>query len=462
MDQRAQRIFGARPRLDAASGDAPGAGRLARPLEALLKSGREKRLLRAVRRLYPALQKIEGKVLPAERQVLGGAGIDQALGSDLLIERALSLFEAAWQAGLVEVVGADGRPLKGGERKTPTACCKLTVEAAERILIDRAMEIIFADNSFVREKLTGTVTAADGLARIRLVSGMHNLALVELTKGLGMGAGQVLARTEPEVLAALATLKPYHMRALRTALKGDFKGIGRWDPAIIRTIGEHFDCVEQIRDLGPEIALIEDPQSIVVLAGWTKTDITDTVNAERRKKGKKAVKGRRFETDIGALRGITGGSFGEFIARPPGLLASLGNLLAELRELDVVERKARVDQLLTFANRYMEYLSPEAMAALGMVSGGQAAPGGGPPPSFGEALNILEGLWLKKGLGRAFFEQRINTEAGIKALRGLIASLNDMKARGSLKADQNVRDILSGTELLDGPLRAVIDLRKAA
>ncbi|SDG72089.1 hypothetical protein [Roseospirillum parvum] len=462
MDTRANRIFGPRTRLAADAGDAPGAGRLARPLEGLTRKGREKRLLRAVRRLYPALQNIEAKVLPAGQQVLGGAGVDQVLGSDLMIERGLSLFEAAWQAGLVQVVGADGRPLKSSDRKTPTACCRLSVEAAEKVLIDRAMEIIFADNTFVLEKLRGTVTAADGLARIRLVAPMHNLSMVELTKGLGMAAGQVLGRTDPEALAALATLKPYHMRALRTAMKGDFKGIGRWNPALIRAIGEHFDCVEQIRDLGPEVALIEDPESIAILARWTKTDITDTVNAERKKRGKRAVKGRRFETDIGTLRSLTGGSFAEFIARPPGMLASLGNLLAELREMDVAERKTRVDQLLTFANRYMEYLSPEAMAALGMVAGDTPVPGGGPAPTFGEALNILEGLWLKQGLGRPFFEKRINTPAGVKALAGLIANLNDMKSRGSIKRDQNVRDIISSTELLDGSLGPVLDFRKAA
>jgi hypothetical protein len=96
-------------------------------------------------------------------------------------------------------------------------------------------------------------------------------------------------------------------------------------------------------------------------------------------------------------------------------------------------------------------MSTDAMKALGMI--------GDRPTTFGEALSILEGMFSKPGLGRRFFENALQTPEGVRALAGLKADIEEMRRRGSLKDDTDIKQLLSNSDILDGHIAPFINFK---
>lgn len=359
-------------------------------------------------RLYPILQRIEAKLYPEGERLLQKLDFKAALEDANAVERALRMFDGAWAARLIAIRGKDGKSIPPGDRKRTAAACGLTVSAAEQTFIDRAVVAAFRDNPTMGAKLKGAVGDIAGLRKVRLLAGLDALTVEEFSKGLGQNFMPRLARLPPDQLTAVVKLKPYHIRPLRHILARDFPEVLNWTPDFLTAVAESFTCVEQIRDLDDSILDIEDPESIRVLGSWTIIDITERVNEERRARGQSRLKGRRFETDIGALRRILGASFSELIRRPPALLAAYAQIMDDLRALPPVQRPPRIEQVRTFTERYVEYMTPQVLVALKIVGPGNTRVTDRQPsdPTFGEALNLLEGLWNKDWLGRKFFEGR--------------------------------------------------------
>lgn len=460
-----------RPRftVDAAMGDGRALTPVPQPLRQPLRSlgtvlsmGRRARLMQTAARLYPILRRIEAKLYPAEQmRVLEPLSFEDALERADAIERGLRMFDGAWAARLIAVGGTDGKPLKPGDRKHTAAACGMTVAAAERVFIDRAVAAVFRDNPLMGQKLQGSVADLEGLRKVRVLGSLDALTVEEFSKGLGRDFMATLARLPGDQLAAVVRLKPYHIRPLRMILKNDFRMVLKWTPEFLTAVAESFHCVEQIRDLDEDIAEIQDPESLRILGGWTTIDITDKVNEERRARGKSRLKGRRFETDIGALRRILGAAFTELLQRPPSLLAAYGQIMDDLRALPPAGRPDRIEQMRTFTERYVEYMTPQVLVALRIIgpNNTRVTDRSKTDPTFGEALNILEGLWTKDWLGRKFFEGPLQEPKGAAAIARLVKEFGVMKERGSIKGEAEVVQIVAQSDLLDGPLRPFMKIK---
>lgn len=458
----------ARFTVDAAMGDgaalSPLPAGMRQPLRSLgtvLAAGRRMRLMHTAERLYPILQRIEAKLYPDGQRLLEGVSFQAAQESPETVERGLRMFDGAWAARLIAVRSAGGAALKPGDRKQTAAACGMTVGEAERLFLDRAVGLIFRDNPVMGEKLQGHVGDLEGLRKVRTLAALDALTVEEFSKGLGANFLQMLAQLPGDQLLAVTRLKPYHIRPLRAVLKNEFRTVLKWTPEFLVAIAESFTCVEQIRDLDEDICDIEDPESIRALGRWSIQDITEKVNEERRARGQSRLKGRRFETDIGALRRILGGSFSELVQRPPALVAAYGQIIHDLRTMPTAERADRIDQMRTFSDRYVEYMTPQLLVALKIIG-----PGNKPlenrqktDPTFGEALHILEGLWTKDWLGRKFFEGPLQEPQGAAAIARLVKDFAEMKARGSIKGEAEVAQIISQSDLLDAPLRPFMKIR---
>lgn len=444
--------------VDDAGGDGPVIGIIPGPLKGVMRSTanrlsgqRVARLMRVASDIYPILQKLEDKALPPDQKVLQGVSFAKAVTDDAKIERGLRLFVSAWKANLVRLVDEKGKTIPPQKGRTYMAACGLTVEQAEMHFIDLAITSIFKKNPKAQRRLMGSVPDPDALPKLRVMSQFQQLALTEMVLGLGHQAGQVLTTIDPDHLYALATLKPYQMRALRSVFGAGFKNVTAWDPEIIRAVAEHLDCVEQIRDMGEALGMLHSAEAVAQIAKWDKRDITDRVNEERARRGQKALPGRRFETDIAVGRTILGAYFNTLMEEPPELIAAFGKLIAGIRLMDKVDRKDAIDEVRLFCDRFMEYMSTDAMKALGMA--------GDRPTDFGEALYILEGLFSKPGLGRKFFEGPLKTPEGVRALAGLKSDLEEMKKRGSIKGTPEIAQLIQNSDILDGHIAQFISFK---
>lgn len=439
-------------------GDGPILNLIPPPVKGLLRvtankltSQRISRLQRVAGEIYPILQKIEDRALPEDQKILQGVPFQKALQDDEKIERGLRMFVSAWRSNFIRLLDSSGKPVSPESGRAYMGACGMTLEQAEKYFIDLAIASIFKHNPKALRHLTGNVYNPDALPKLRVLSMFQPLALTELVMGLGRDAGQVLTEIDPDHLYALATLKAYHLRALRQTFGAGFKNIRTWDPEIIKGIGTAFDCVEQVRDLGDAIGVLRSPASLEALGRWEKRDITERVNRERAARGQGKLKGRRFETDIGVGQRILGPYFNTLMEEPPEVLDAFGKLIAGIRRTDKVERKDRIEEVRLFCERFLEYMNTDVMKALGMV--------GDNPTSFGEALYILEGLFSKPGLGRKFFEGPLQKPEGAKALAGLRKDIDDMKARGSLKGEQEITQLLAQSDILDGSIAQFISFK---
>lgn len=416
-----------------------------RSLANRLSGQRRARVMRVAAQIYPILQKLEDKALPEGEKRLQGVSFQKALQDDQTIERGLRMFVSAWRSNVVRINAPNGKPIPPEKGRTLCTACGMTIEQAEIIFIDIALEQIFKANSKAKRQLLGTINNPAILGKLRVLSAFQPLSLTELVTGLGFHASDILADVEPEKLHALALLKSYHLRALRQVFGAGFRNVFEWPPETIHALGENFNCVEQVRDLGDAIGMIKSAEAMAALGRWEVRDVTAKVNEERSARGQPEVKGHRFETDIAAGRAILGPYFNTLMENPPEVLEAFGTLVSRIRQTDKVNRKERIDEVRLFCDRFLEYVNTDAMRALGMV--------GPNPTSFGEALHILEGLFTKPGLGRKFFEGPLQTPEGVRALTELREDLQEMKRRGSIKGEAEIGQLIANSDILD---RAVI------
>ena len=416
-----------------------------------MEGPRAERLLRVVGEIYPILQRIEAKALPESEWRLAGVSVNAALRKDTCIERALRLFVSAWNSNVFRLIDATGKEVGPDKGRSYMGACGLTIEQAQMYFIDKAVKSIFRKNPKALRRLVGVVRAPEALPRLRVLSQFQQLAMTEVIQGFGPGIGQILVEIDTEVLYALATLKAYHLRALRKVLRSGFKNIAAWNPNMIKAISENFTCVEQISDIGEAFAAIEDPEALAVLGRWEIRDITDKVNEERASRGRSKISGHRFETDLGLADKVFGSRLPTFLAMPPDILEGLGNLVKDIRLTEKVDRKDKMDRIQTFCDRYLDMLSLDALRALGIT---------GPTPcSLGEALYICEGLFTKQGLGRKLFEGPLQTPEGVASLAELRQQVTDMRQTGAIKSEAEIQQLLQNSDMLDGPIAQYISFK---
>lgn len=416
-----------------------------------MEGQRNVRLMRVVGDIYPILQRIEAKALPEGERRLSGVSLNSAMRKDECIERALRIFVSSWNSNVFRLIDTTGKQVTPDKGRSFMGACGLTIEQAQMYFIDKAVKSIFRKNPKALKRLVGVIRSPEALPRLRVMSQFQQLAMTELIQGFGTSIGQALVEIDPEVLYAMATLKAYHLRALRQVLRSGFKNVASWQPDMIRAISVHFMCVEQIRDIGEAFGAITDPEAIATLGRWEIRDITDKVNEERASRGESKISGHKFETDIGLGDKIFGSWFAAMLGMPPDILEGLGNVVKDIRTSDKVDRKDKIDRIQLFCDRYLEMLPLDVLRALGIV--------GKTPSTFGEALFICEGLFTKQGLGRKFFEGPLQTPDGIKALAALKEQVGEMRRGGSIKSEAEIQQLIQNSDMLDGPIAQYISFR---
>lgn len=416
-----------------------------------MEGQRNVRLMRVVGDIYPILQRIEAKALPEGERRLSGVSLNSAMRKDECIERALRIFVSSWNSNVFRLIDTTGKQVTPDKGRSFMGACGLTIEQAQMYFIDKAVKSIFRKNPKALKRLVGVIRSPEALPRLRVLSQFQQLAMTELIQGFGTSIGQALVEIDPEVLYAMATLKAYHLRALRQVLRSGFKNVASWQPDMIRSISVHFMCVEQIRDIGEAFGAITDPEAIATLGRWEIRDITDKVNEERASRGESKISGHKFETDIGLGDKIFGSWFAAMLGMPPDILEGLGNVVKDIRTSDKVDRKDKIDRIQLFCDRYLEMLPLDVLRALGIV--------GKTPSTFGEALFICEGLFTKQGLGRKFFEGPLQTPDGIKALAALKEQVGEMRRGGSIKSEAEIQQLIQNSDMLDGPIAQYISFR---
>lgn len=411
--------------------------------------GRQTRLQRAVRKIYPFLQKLEGAALGEEGALIGNLPIEQALKNDKAIERAIKVFEVAWQLDLIAILNPQGKKITPGKRTAPAGACGLTVTQAEQSYIDRAIRLIFAANKEALARLPAEARALDALPRLRILAGMNAMALGEVRLRLGGRFGQLLTeQTDPDWLNALTHVKAFQMRALGESFGPAAVEILDWDPRFLYSFAQSFAVPEQIRDLGLELRLVRTPEALRAVGNWDIRDVTDKINDELNKRGRPNVKDRQHETDISVFRTMLGADFPTLVKQPASTILAFGDLLRNIREMPPgPPRSEIIENLKTFCNRYLDYMTPDALAALEIST--EIEPDEHAGPTIPEIVGIMNGIWGKPGLGRVFFEQHLQRKDGVAALRGLVDEYREMVKRGSIQRKQDIATIIISSTVLD-------------
>ncbi|MBF0095455.1 MAG: hypothetical protein HQL34_13050 [Alphaproteobacteria bacterium] len=432
-----------------------------RRLALSMREQRQKRLIRVVRRIYPALQALEQEQNPDGPHVLADLSFDEAFENDLAIEHGLILFRDAWDNEIVEFRRGPRRVAipPGQDRKT-LPCCGMSVTAAERFFLYRAARLIFKEQTKIRFNAKDVVTEPASLPRLRTLASVEPRAIVALQHGLGARFKELLYPENHDHLVAISKLPAAHIEALNEALGPRATDLAGWEPEFVTAIAESLTCPEQIRDIGQHILVLKGPAAIRAIGKWPIRDVTDKVNEEVTRRGGPKIAGKAYETDIGTVRNLLGGDFTLLLEQPAELLRSVLGFVTQLRSIEKkTERADRVEEFKLFSKRYLPYMTPEVLGALRLLDANE-----GKDPatsiSFREALGILEGLWSKEGLGRSFFEDVLPTPNGVQAMKSLVDDLLVMKQRGSIKANTDIAAILSGSDLFDSHISQFLN-RKA-
>jgi len=425
---------------------------LSRPFRALaLRStgGRKTRLHRVVRKLYPFLQKLEGAALGPEGSLIGTMPLDSAMKNDAAIERAIKVFEVAWQLDLIAIVGPGGQRIASGKRTVPAGACGLSVDQAERVYVERAVRVIFAKNTEALSRLPGEALALDALPRLRILAGMNAGALGEVRVKLGHRFGAIFTdQVDADWLNALTHVKAFQMHALGNVFGPAATEILDWDPLYLLAFAQAFSIPEQIVDLGLDLRLVHSPEALRALGTWDIRDVTGKINEELNKRGRPSIKDSQHETDIAVFRTMMGGDFPTLIKQPAAVVSDFGNLLRNIRGMPPgPPRSEIIENLKTFCARYLDYMTPEALAALELST--EIEPDDSAGPTLPEIVGIMNGIWGKPGLGRVFFEQHLQRKDGVVALRGLVDDYREMVQRGSIQRKQDIATIIITSSVLD-------------
>jgi len=442
---------------------------MARKWDARSESNRGQRMVRAVASVYPALCKAEADTLAKAGAKAGGdeateAGgardapepllntlpFRQAVNDDRAIERGLEMFDVAWKAGTVALRAGNGKLIPPGRGKVIVPACGQSIDQVKQYFVDRAARLILRHDPKIYERVAADVTNRRMLPRLRRIGQLNPTVVNEVVRGFEGNVRRALLEPDEAVLDALAQVPPRVLQALRASLNKDFPGLVDKDPAFLQAVATAFRVPEQVHDLGKSLLLVKSPEGLVALAGWDIHDITERVNEERERRGQQPLKDSAYATDIRALRAIIGNEFDHLMEFPAPLLDVFGRAVRETRDLDVAPRQARIDQMMSFCQRYMDYLDRDAVSSLFLMApeDQQKIPAER-RPSIAEVFFILEGLWSKPGFGRKFFENVVPTAECAKALRLMMLDLVSLKERGSVKGEEELARIVANSDLLD-------------
>jgi hypothetical protein len=415
-----------------------------RPLAMRTPRHKEQRLMRVAEAIYPELQAIEALAVAESQRLLAGRDLAAALRDDRVIERALTLFDVAWQTGLTELSTQGKNSNIGfGNKKAVLGACGLTVAEGQQFFLRAAVRVIFRQNKLAYEKLEEFVDDKTSLPRMRLLASVDALALSELQTGWGKHFHAMLTAKDDEFIIAIRQLRPFQARSVRQVMQQQFADTLHWTPEMWTAIAESFQCVEQFRDLGDYFLDLKDPEAVRAIGRWERQDITEKVNADRRKQGKKPVKGRRWETDISHIRRMIGTNFTDLVQRDAGVIDLYGEIYASrIKPLEEPARGQAVEQIQLLSRRYLEYMTGPMLQVL-------LHPSEDDDFTLTEVISVLEGLWMKGGLGSGFFEGSFQTEEGVEGIRGLALEYVDMKRRGSAKQGTDVAALIQNSDLFD-------------
>ncbi|MBF0561261.1 MAG: hypothetical protein HQL37_04415 [Alphaproteobacteria bacterium] len=423
------------------------------------------RVKQTVSRIYPTLQSVEVAAVPMEEQVLAERTFEEAFDDDRCIERGILMFRAGVEAGAIEIRTGPRRNLvRPDQPKRVVGACGMSVSSAERYFLFRAARLIFRNHPTVRFSSKGMLTDISVLPRLRLLGLMRPAALIALQQGLNTRFRELFYPENEIRLQAIGQLQEFHITAINEALGARSSDLAGWSPEMILAIAESFTCAEQLKDIGPELLILKGPTVVRALGNWSIRDVTEKVNEERTRRGGQKLSGQAFETDIGIVRNLLAGDFTILMEQPAELLEAVRLLVVDLRKIEKkTERADRVEEFRLFCKRYLGYMTPDILNALHLLDTEVSDTADKALSiSFREVLGILEGLWTKEGVGRAFFEQVLTTPHGVKALRNLVDDVLQMKSRGSIKANTDLAAILSGSDLFDSHIKQFIDKKKTS
>jgi hypothetical protein len=421
---------------------------------------RNLRMVRAVRRLYPVLCAVERMHFGPDTENggsirLDGVPFDRAVNDDRAIERGLSVFDMAWQAGAVTFRAANGKLVPPGKGKVIIPACGYSVDHVRHYFLDRAARIILRHNPKIYESLAPILTERAMLSRLRRIATLSPRVIVELLKGFNGHARRALFDIDPEILSAFSRMTTESVIAMRESLGAQFPEFVDRGAPIVAAVADTLRVPEQLRDLGQGLCFLRDPDAVRAIGGWDIRDVTEKVNEDREKRGLPVLVGPIHSTDIRVLAGVLGSEFNHLMEFPAPLLEAFGDSIRELRDLDVAPRQARVEQMSMFCQRYMDYLTnAETLQALFLsADADKAKVKESMRPNVPEVFFIMEGLWTKKGYGRKFFETVLSTGEGAKAMRQMMLDLVGLKERGSVKTPDDLVQIVSNSDLLDSPIQ---------
>lgn len=415
-----------------------------RPLAMRNPRQKERRLLRVGKAIYPRLQAMEVMAVAAPQRLLETRDFETCLKDHRCIERALTLFDVAWQTGLTELRPfGKGSALVFGNTRTQLGACGLTVAQAQQHFLKIAVRLVYQENPLAFERLQHFIDEKSSLPRMRLLASIDALTLAELQTGWGNRFSELLTGKDDAFALAVRRLKPFQARSVRQVMAQKFVDTLNWAADMWNALADSFQCVEQFRDMGEFFLDLTTPDAVRAIGRWERRDITEKVNADRKKKGQKPVKGRRWETDISQIKRILGNGFSTLVQREAGLIDQFGEIFgSRIRPLEESAKGQAVEQFQLLTRRYLEYLTAPMLEAL-------LRPESDETLSFGEMISILEGLWMKNGLGTNFFETTFQSAEGADAVRGLAREYIDMKRRGSAKPNTDVAALIRDSDLFD-------------
>jgi len=464
---------------------------VARKWDARSERNRGYRMVRAVEALYPALCRTEMEVLKGEGATAGGASdadangdaggeegggegtataarppllntlpFRRAVNDDRAIERGLEMFDVAWRSGAIALRAANGKLIPPSRGKVIVPACGQSIDQVKHYFLDRAARIILRQVPKVYERVASELRDRAVLPRLRRIGNMKPTVVNEVVRGFEGNVRRALIEVDDAVLDPLVRMHPRVLRAARESLGKDFPTLMEMDPAYLDAMASAFTIPEQVQDLGKSLLLVRAPDALHALASWDRRDITEKVNEDREKRGKPPLTEPVYTTDIRALRGILGNEFDHLMEFPAPLLEVFGRTIRETRELDVAPRQARIDQMMMFCQRYMDYLNRDSVTALFLMTPeDQAKVPEHLRPSIAEVFFILEGLWTKAGFGRKFFENIVPTPDGAKALRLMMLDHITLKERGSIKGEEELAQIVANSDLLDNNIKKFMNTK---
>lgn len=462
---------------------------MARRWDSRSERNRGQRMVRAVESLYPALCRVEMEILKGEGASAGADegteanGADDgadgaapraeprtpllnalpfrgAVNDDRAIERGLEMFDVAWRSGAIALRASNGKLIPPGRGKVIVPACGQSIDQVKSYFVDRAARIILRQVPKVYERVAPELTDLTILPRLRRIGGMKPAVVNEVVRGFDGNVRRALIEVDDSVLDPLVRMRPRVLRALRESLAKDFPSLLEMDPSFLEAIATAFTIPEQVHDLGKSLLLVQSPDALHALAGWDRHDITEKVNEDRERRGLQPLTEPVYTTDIRALRAILGNEFDHLMEFPAALLEVFGRAIRETRELDVAPRQARIDQMMMFCQRYMDYLNRESVAALFLMAPeDQARIPKNLRPTIAEVFFILEGLWGKPGFGRKFFENIVPTQDCAKALRMMMLDHISLKERGSIKGEEELAQIVANSDLLDNHIKKFMNTK---